>query len=70
VCTSSTFYPAARRQYADVGNTRAQITEELTHKIAVLHRHCDTEGRDPAQIRKTAIATQRSSPISSRFAHS
>ena len=52
--TSSTFYPAARRPYADVWNTRAQITEELTHKIAVLHRHYDTEGRDPAQIRKTA----------------
>lgn len=35
-------------------NTRAQTAEELAHKIAVLHRHCNTEGRDPAQIRKTA----------------
>jgi hypothetical protein len=37
-----------------VWNTRAQTAEELTHKIAVLHRHCNTAGRDPAQIRKTA----------------
>jgi hypothetical protein len=37
-----------------VWNTRAQTAEELAHKIAVLHRHCTTEGRDPAQIRKTA----------------
>ena len=35
-------------------NTRAQTAEELAHEIAVLHRHCNTEGRDPAQIRKTA----------------
>ena len=35
-------------------NTRAQTAEELTHEIAVLHRHCNTAGRDPAQIRKTA----------------
>jgi hypothetical protein len=37
-----------------VWNTRAQTTEELAHEIAVLHRHCNTAGRDPAQIRKTA----------------
>jgi hypothetical protein len=35
-------------------NTRAQTAEELAHEIAVLHRHCNTAGRDPAQIRNTA----------------
>jgi hypothetical protein len=37
-----------------VWNNRAQTAEELTHEIAVLHRHCNTAGRDPAQIRNTA----------------
>ena len=41
-------------QYADVWNTTAPTAEEVEHKIAVLHRHCETVGRDPAMIRKTA----------------
>jgi F420-dependent oxidoreductase-like protein len=41
-------------RYADVWNSTASTVEELTHKIDVLHRHCETAGRDPAQIRKTA----------------
>jgi F420-dependent oxidoreductase-like protein len=41
-------------QYADVWNSGASTAEELEHKIAVLHRHCDTVGRNPTQIRKTA----------------
>ena len=41
-------------QYADVWNSTAQTVDELEHKIDVLHRHCDTVGRDPSQIRKTA----------------
>ena len=24
--------------------------EEVRHKVAVLHRHCDVDGRDPAEI--------------------
>jgi F420-dependent oxidoreductase-like protein len=40
-------------QYADVWNSTAQDVEELRHKIDVLQRHCDTVGRDPAQIRMT-----------------
>jgi F420-dependent oxidoreductase-like protein len=41
-------------QYADVWNATASGVEELAHKIDVLHRHCDTVGRDPAEIRLTA----------------
>jgi len=40
-------------QYADVWNSTAQDVDELKHKIDVLHRHCETVGRDPAQIRMT-----------------
>jgi F420-dependent oxidoreductase-like protein len=41
-------------QYADVWNSTASTVEELTHKIDVLNHHCETVGRDPAEIRKTA----------------
>jgi F420-dependent oxidoreductase-like protein len=41
-------------QYADVWNATASSVEELAHKIEVLHRHCETVGRDPAEIRLTA----------------
>jgi F420-dependent oxidoreductase-like protein len=41
-------------QYADVWNSTASSVDELSHKIDVLARHCDTVGRDPAEIRKTA----------------
>ena len=41
-------------QYADVWNSTAQTVDELKHKIDVLHRHCETVGRDPAGIRLTA----------------
>lgn len=40
-------------QYADVWNSTVSDVDELKHKIGVLARHCDTVGRDPAQIRKT-----------------
>ena len=30
----------------------------IAHKVAVLHRHCEAEGRDPAEI----IVTQLSRP--------
>jgi F420-dependent oxidoreductase-like protein len=41
-------------QYADMWNATASSVEELAHKIEVLHRHCETVGRDPAEIRLTA----------------
>jgi len=41
-------------QYADVWNSMATDVDELKHKIEVLNRHCDTVGRDPGEIRKTA----------------
>ncbi|HYZ69928.1 MAG TPA: LLM class F420-dependent oxidoreductase, partial [Mycobacterium sp.] len=41
-------------QYADVWNATTSNVDELAHKIEVLHRHCDTVGRDPADIRLTA----------------
>ena len=40
-------------QYADVWNTTDSELDVLTHKIDVLPRHCDTVGRDVAEIRKT-----------------
>ncbi len=40
-------------QYADIWNSTVSDVDELRHKIDVLHRHCDTVGRDPAEIRKT-----------------
>jgi F420-dependent oxidoreductase-like protein len=40
-------------QYADVWNTTDSEPYVLKHKIDVLTRHCDTVGRDVAEIRKT-----------------
>ena len=40
-------------QYADVWNSTDSEVDVLTHKIDVLTRHCETVGRDVAEIRKT-----------------
>ncbi|OBG87802.1 LLM class F420-dependent oxidoreductase [Mycobacterium sp. E3298] len=40
-------------QYADIWNSTVTDPDELEHKIEVLHRHCETVGRDPGEIRKT-----------------
>ena len=40
-------------QYADVWNSTDSEIDVLTHKIDVLTRHCETVGRDVAEIRKT-----------------
>jgi F420-dependent oxidoreductase-like protein len=40
-------------QYADVWNCTDSEIDVLTHKIDVLTRHCETVGRDVAEIRKT-----------------
>jgi len=41
-------------QYADACNIFGG-PEELAHKLAVLRRHCDAVGRDPAEIEVTAM---------------
>jgi len=40
-------------QYADIRNSTTTDVDRLGHKIGVLHRHCDTIGRDRGEIRKT-----------------
>jgi alkanesulfonate monooxygenase SsuD/methylene tetrahydromethanopterin reductase-like flavin-dependent oxidoreductase (luciferase family) len=41
-------------QYADIWNSMVTDVEEFKHKVDVLNRHCETVGRDPGEIRKTA----------------
>jgi F420-dependent oxidoreductase-like protein len=41
-------------RYADACNLFATSTEDVAHKLEVLRRHCDAEGRDYDAIRKTA----------------
>jgi F420-dependent oxidoreductase-like protein len=41
-------------QWADAWNVPFVAPETFAHKREVLHRHCDTVGRDPAQLR-TAV---------------
>lgn len=41
-------------RYADLWSAFFGSAEELKHKIDVLARHCDAEGRDPAKIRRIA----------------
>jgi F420-dependent oxidoreductase-like protein len=42
-------------QYADVWNRNGTVltSDDLDRKVEVLNRHCETVGRDPAEIRKT-----------------
>lgn len=42
-------------RYADACNLFAFDPGEVAHKLDVLNRHCDTEGRDPAEIKRTII---------------
>jgi F420-dependent oxidoreductase-like protein len=42
-------------QYADACNLFAPDPEVVAHKLEVLARHCDAEGRDPADIEKTIL---------------
>ena len=42
-------------QYADACNLFAATTEEVAHKLDVLHKHCEDVGRDPAEIRVTVL---------------
>jgi hypothetical protein len=43
-------------RYADACNLFAGDVSEVARKLDVLTRHCETEGRDPADIEKTIIA--------------
>ncbi len=42
-------------KYADACNLFATTPAEAEHKVDVLARHCETEGRDPAEITKTIL---------------
>lgn len=45
-------------RYGDATNMFAMEPEALAHKLEVLERHCEAEGRDPAEIQKTIITGQ------------
>jgi len=42
-------------QYADACNLFATSPDVVAHKLEVLDRHCEAEGRDPATIQKTTL---------------
>jgi len=42
-------------RYADACNLFAVNPEEVAHKLEVLRRHCESEGRDPAAVAKTIL---------------
>jgi F420-dependent oxidoreductase-like protein len=43
-------------RYADATNLYALPPAELRHKLDVLDGHCETEGRDPAEVERTVLA--------------
>ena len=43
-------------QYADACNLFAPDPQVVAHKLEVLGRHCEAEGRDPASIQRTILA--------------
>lgn len=43
-------------RYADACNLFASTPDVVAHKLDVLRRHCEHEGRDPAEIEKTILA--------------
>jgi F420-dependent oxidoreductase-like protein len=42
-------------KYADACNLFGAEPAEVAHKLEVLDRHCETEGRDPGQVQRTLI---------------
>ena len=43
-------------RYADACNLFASAPADVAHKLDVLARHCESEGRDPASIERTILA--------------
>src|SRR5512145_2323097 len=43
-------------RHADACNLFASSPDDVAHKLEVLARHCDDEGRDPAEIDRTILA--------------
>lgn len=43
-------------RYGDACNLFASSPDEVAHKLRVLDRHCEAEGRDPATIERTILA--------------
>ncbi|MCU1489574.1 MAG: family F420-dependent class oxidoreductase [Acidimicrobiaceae bacterium] len=43
-------------RYADACNLFAASAEEVAHKLEVLARHCEEEGRDPTTVQRTMLA--------------
>jgi F420-dependent oxidoreductase-like protein len=43
-------------KYADACNLFASSAAEVAHKLDVLDRHCEAEGRDPATVDRTILA--------------
>jgi F420-dependent oxidoreductase-like protein len=44
-------------KYADACNLFALEPAQIKHKLDILDRHCEAEGRDPAQIRRTMLGS-------------
>jgi F420-dependent oxidoreductase-like protein len=42
-------------RHADACNLFGSSPEEIAHKLEVLDRHCEAEGRDPADIQRTIL---------------
>lgn len=42
-------------QYADEWNCISMMPENYTHKVEVLHAHCDALGRDPATLKRSMM---------------
>jgi F420-dependent oxidoreductase-like protein len=54
-------------QYADACNLFATSPAEIRHKLEVIERHCETVGRDPAEIEKTIIGQLGSPDDADKF---
>ena len=45
-------------RYADACNLFATSPDEIAHKLEVLARHCEAEGRDPDTVQRTILAVR------------